>query len=259
MENFSIILSSLSAITVIIAILFDGKFKSEKKNKSKWFVEFSHLTKFGWILIIFSLLTSAGNGIHTYITIVQNNKQHVNDTINNGKLLRESYKVNHQLRDQKKIDSMEIDTLKKSLKINGVKTDLIKNEVVNNAVKALEEQRKIVERERENVFVHLQKEIKDNLGKILFEYDEENIRSFKDTSQFLIARLSDTYIKQYNSLSNNKKINEPFTDLSERMKYFNFFADNLISEKNKEVRKDYINQLIGLKKEIYNVSLKKVK
>jgi hypothetical protein len=241
MEQISILLSSLSALTVIAAILFEGKIKAKNKNNSV----ISSLSKYGWYLIILSLLMGIGNGYTNYKNIRNNNDQYQQDTIRNNKIIK-------QLQEKRISDSLRITDLLKLTKNNGLKSDSIKLSVVDNAVRALEEQRRANERERENIFIHLQKEIKDNLSSILFHYDEKIINNYLDTTMFTIIRLNDIYIKKYELISNSKIIIENFMKISEAIKNSNFFADELLSVTDLNFRKSGINSFKEINNEIYN-------
>lgn len=251
MELLSIVLTSLSALAVILAILFEGRMKA-KNNNNKSKNEKSTLTRNGWILIIISIIIGFGNTITTCTNIRVNNEKYTEDTTKKSILLKSSYNINKQLREKSISDSIRITHLEKLTRDLGLKSDSIKLSVVDNAIKALDEQRQAIERERENVFIHFQKEVKDNLSTILYEYEEKNIRDLEDTTMFVIIRLSDIYIKKYELVSNKKIIIEALMKASEKINQSNFYADELLSMEDLKYRKLGINSFLDINEEIYN-------
>ena len=132
------------------------------------------LTRVGWLLIALSILISIGNGYINYNSIVDNNAKYKTDTIRIHNLLVIAL-------DKNKSDKIKIDSLMMLTKVNGLKSDSIKYSVIENGVKVIKEQNIKIERERENAFIHLQEEVKDNLAKILYEYDKDKINNLVDS------------------------------------------------------------------------------
>lgn len=244
MEYASFILATLSAATIIITILFEGKLK----KKDKTYAIFNSLTIIGWFLIALSLLISFGNGYTNYKSIVDNNVKNKADTTRIHNLLVLAL-------DKNKSDKVKIDSLIMLTKKNGQKSDSIKYSVLENGVKAINEQNKRIERERENIFIHLQKEVKDNLAKILFDYDEKTIRGLVDANKFPSSKLSDIYINKYEEVSNKKIIIENFMKLAELITQLNDYSDVLLSESDNKMRAFVIKNFLQTSEEIYNRSL----
>jgi len=241
MEKLSIILSSLSALTVLIAILYEGQFKNNSKNGSV----IAKITKTGWVLIGLSILMGFGNGFTNYKNIVDNDIKYKKDStkMSNSNIL---------LRKKSITDSLVINDLLKLSKVNILKSDSIKFSVVDNAVKALDEQRLMIERANDNIYIHLKKEFRRNLSLILYNFEESKIREFEDTTMFTLYRLDDTYIKKYEAITGNKLIIEKFMNISEKIKSMNYFADDLLRQREKHIRKFNIDSFLDIKNEIYN-------
>jgi len=215
------ILSTLSLIAILMAIVFEGMFKSDNPQKisiKSFFIEFRKLSIFGWILIGISILLGIGNGFISIKTIRDNKLQFEQDTIKFKEIIS-------QLKIKGTSDSIKIENLKDILKINGIKSDSIKLTLVDNAVKAMEEQRRNIERERENTFSHFQKEIEENLRKILINYEENHIKGFSDTTMFISTRLNNMYIKEYELISSNKIIIDYLMEVAEKIDKVNMYAE----------------------------------
>jgi len=244
MEYLSFFFATLSATAIILTILFEGKFKKKHNTSTRLY----SLTKVGWFLIAISLLISFGNGYTNYKSIVDNNAKNKADTTRIHNLLIISL-------NKIKSDSIKIDSLMFLSKLNGLKSDSIKYSVIENGVKAINEQNKRIERERENIFIHLQKEVKDNLAKILFDYDEKTIRGLVDANKFPSSKLSDIYINKYKEVSNKKIIIENFMKLAELITQLNDYSDVLLSESDNKMRAFVIKNFLQTSEEIYNRSL----
>lgn len=214
----SFLLPTLSTIAVIIAMFTDDKLVT-KDNKSI-FKRIKPITYFLFSIAIFI---------------------NFNTTCSSNKTLREAtIKANaKELR-----DSIRIAELQQLAKTNLERTDSVKVQLIDNAVKALDEQRQAIERERENTFIHLQKEVKDNLRKILLNFDENAVRGFVDADGFLHTRLDDTYIKKYESISSQPLIIEHYMKTTEVINKINDYADILVKESDKKRRKLTINMFV---------------
>jgi hypothetical protein len=236
MITISIILSSLSAIALVLAIIFEGELK-KKTRKGK-----SILTFKGIFLISIIFLMSFGNGFLAIRNINDNNKQYSEDTIRYKVILNEA-------RMKRISDSIQILRLEKITLNNGLKSDSIKSAVVNNAVKALEAQRRTVERERENVFTHMQYEIKFNLQKMLIHYRKEIVVKNAVSNQCMSTRLDNSYLKKYESISTNKFLINYLMEASEKIDDVNLYSDELCKPINEVGRKLEID--IFLKNTVY--------
>ena len=254
MERFSILLSSLSALAIILTILFEGQLKiRENKRKDIGYKKFFNLSVYGWILILISLFASIGNGYISYRNIIDNDKQYKEAKAKNDLLLKSSYDVIEHLKEKNTKDSIRLAHLDSLTIENGLKSDSIKRSVVDSAVKTLEEQRQTVERERENIFIHFQKEVKANLFILLNDFESNNIKALKDSTIFPISRLSDIYIKKYGLMSNNKIIVEFLEDASEMINKSNYFANELMSVEDLKMRDLGVASFLKVNDVVYNI------
>jgi hypothetical protein len=245
METLSIILISLSALAVIFALIFEGKLKKDRGSKSpiKVWPEIKNVTLLGWTLISISILMSVGNGIVAKMNMDDNTEKYIQDTTIKSKLLAKSTITIDELRFQRHSDSLQIANLKE-LTIN--RSDSIKNSIVDVAVKELAEQRKILNRERENIFKHFQNEVKDNLRKILINFSEERIIPFgDDTANFISTRLNNTYIKKFELISTQDAIVDHLMETSETIDKVNFYADEASHAETPSVKKLNIRMFLS--------------
>jgi len=225
MITASIILSSVSAIALIWAILFEGELKKENR-KGKLILVFK-----GWFLIIVTLLMCFGNGYLAVKNIQDNDYKYKEDSTRFTVLLNEATK--------KRIsDSIQISDLKS-------KSESIKLAVVDNAVKAMDEQRKEIERDRENTFAHFQFEVGTDLAKTIVNYDKKNIMGFYDTTTFVGARLSNLYMKKFESVSSNKVIINYLMVVSEFIDKINYYMDDVIQQPQGANRKLSIRMFLA--------------
>jgi hypothetical protein len=241
MNIFIIILSILSLIAVLMAIVFEGMLKKDepiKPSLNSFFVEFKKLSFFGWILIIISVLLGSGNGFISIKTINDSNLQYAEDTLKSNEIIG-------QLKTKRFIDSVRISNLEQILKDNGLKSDSIKLTLVDNALQTIEQQRKAIEKERENVFAHFQNEVKENLRKILVNYEEKHINGFADTNLFVATRLNNDYLKKYELLSNNKIIISFLMETSEKIDIVNNYANSLSEDSDKIGRRLNLRMFLG--------------
>lgn len=253
MEKFLIfIITSLSTITVVLTILFEGKLKKEciehpkLKDVPK---EFGKLSNVGWLLLSTLIILTLGNGVVSYTNVLDNNKKYIEDTTRYVQLIKKLEKDGIK-------DSIEISELEKIVSINGEKSDLIKKSIVDNAVAALEEQRKAVEMQKENTFIHMQSEIEDNLKKIILHYKEDHIKGFADTSYFIATRLNNTYLKQYQTISSKHIIIEHLMETSALIDKVNFYAEEISSSHPKTDGKKlnirmFLNNVEAVKEKLY--------
>lgn len=156
-------------------------------------------------------------------------------------------------REQARIYNEQITNLNQLAHMNIIKTDSVKVQLINNAVKALDEQRQAIERERENAFILFKKEVEDNLSKILLDFSDETIKSYKDTSNgkiFTAIRLDNLYINKYVLISTNSIINEYLLDAIESNNNVNIFA-NSVNNAISSSRDFQINQVITMKEIAY--------
>lgn len=241
MKTISIILSSLSTIALVLAIIFEGRLKSKKKSNiaiKTFRKEIRAVSCFGWILLAISVLMNFGNGYMTIANIDDNNKKTQEDSVRYFKLLNSSYEVNKQLKQKRITDSIKILNLENIGKDNGLKSDSIRLSIVDNAVRAMDEQRKAIEKERENIFIHFQNEVGDNLRKTLTNYEEKHIKGFGDTTGFISTRLKNTYIKKYQLISNKSEIIGFLIETAESIDLVNDYANNVLDADNSENKKE---------------------
>lgn len=201
MNILIIALSVFSTLIVAVAIITEGRLKREEIDESVWKTFKSELSKvaaLGWFLIVISFV---GNLLNACLTIINTNDS-------NNQLLE--------------------------LKSNG---ESIKLAVIDNAAKAMEEQRISIEKERENTFIHLQNEVEDNLQKILMNYERQHILGFGDTTTFMSTRLANYYIKKYESISKQKYVIGFLTEASEAIDKVNYYADQVLQKTSKSVEK----------------------
>ena len=233
MTILTIILSTLSLVAVLLAIVFEGMLKKEvqiKPSFQSFYTEVNKLSLFGWTLIIISIILGFGNGFNSIKTIDDNKQQYVEDTLR-------LHEIIEQLRTKKIIDSIKIEHLENILKVNGLKSDSIRLVVVDNAVRSLAAQQKAIEKERQNIFIHMQNEVEENLRKILMNFNEEHILGFSDTNLFISTRLNNNYIKKYEIISENKTIIDFFMETSEKIDAVNRYADLATETKDKTLKK----------------------
>jgi hypothetical protein len=219
MITASIILSSISAIALIWAILFEGELKKENR-KGKLILAFK-----GWFLIVVTLLMCLGNGFLAVKNIQDNDNKYKEDSTRFTVLLNEAMK--------KRIsDSIQISDLKS-------KSESIKLAVVDNAVKAMNEQRKIIEKDKENTFAHLQNEVAEDLQKILIHYVEKQMLYYADTKLFTTVRLNNSFLNKYSLISSQKAIMSHFTQTSEQIETINRMLDYIANDTTKNGTKKY--------------------
>ena len=132
MKILSIILVTTSGLAVIIALIYEGELKAKKEEK-----KLLNLTGIGLFLFLLFILSTLSNGVVSYKSILDNETNSIQDSIT-------SYKIISDLKKQREADSINILNLNKQ--IASIDTTLIKN-----TLKELDEQRKAVERERENI------------------------------------------------------------------------------------------------------------
>jgi hypothetical protein len=219
MITASIILSSISAIALIWAILFEGELKKENR-KGKLILAFK-----GWFLIVVTLLMCLGNGFLAVKNSQDNDNKYKEDSTRFTVLLNEATK--------KRIsDSIQISDLKS-------KSESIKLAVVDNAVKAMNEQRKIIEKDKENTFAHLQNEVAEDLQKILIHYVEKQMLYYADTKLFTTVRLNNSFLNKYSLISSQKAIMSHFTQASEQIETINRMLDYIANDTTKNGTKKY--------------------
>jgi len=115
-----------------------------------------------------------------------------------------------------------------------LKSDSIKSAVVNNAIKAFKEQQAIIEREKENIFVHLRNEVKYNLQNMLIHFRRVTVVAVADLNQCMITRLNNIYITKYGSISGNKILINNLMEISDKIDDVNLLADELCKPMAKE-------------------------
>lgn len=241
MNAISILLSLISALIIVFVIVFEGKLKVENRDKitlKDFRKELGKISLFGWILVALMLFLDAGNNVISIIDNQNKNNQYVKDTIRLTSIIETLNQKSHN-------DSITINKLEKLVKNNGLKSDSIKLQVVDNAVEAMKKQNELIEKERENIFAHFQSEVEDNLKKIMLNFEKKRINGFADTSIFIGTRLSNEFIKKYENISTNKIIIEHLIETSESINTVNKYADLVSSSQSKsDTRKLNIRMLI---------------
>lgn len=193
-EMLSVILSSLGAIAVVFSIVFEGKLKNKTTGKAKKNLinDFLSVTFAGWGLIVISILMSVGNGSVTYWNLVNTKKQYKSDTTRIYNVLTTTKILNIQLRKQRTEDSNKLSTINEQLVIN--------------AEKLFKEQQRVIEKEKENVFIHLQEEVATNLAYLLYNLSEETVNEKLEEKYFPSIKLANDYIDKYQLITDNKEI-----------------------------------------------------
>jgi hypothetical protein len=206
-KALSVVLTTFSGFAVIYAIIFEGELK-RKTEKDR-----SHLTGTGMFLIVLYIAVSFGNGYNARNTIEENKNQSERDSISTGQIISNLKEANKKLEFQRKADSANIIEL--NARLARLDTTLI-----INAIKQLEEQRKIAEKEKVNAFVHLKTEIIFNLRQIYVNLKDSRLDSFKDTSSFIVATgFNIENIKKYQSISSNENVINNLTAISNSIQY----------------------------------------
>ncbi|HKI87829.1 MAG TPA: hypothetical protein VKA38_02295 [Draconibacterium sp.] len=220
----SIILISFSGLAVITVIILGDKlkkgFEKRKYYKNTFWNQLFNLSGWGFGVILIYILSTIGNSYTTIKSISNSEKKAYEDSLSAAKIIQE-------LNAKRITDSIKIAKLERLTIDNGLKSDSIKLAVVDNAVKELEEQRKAVDRERENIFLHFKNEVKNNLKKIELQLQDTTLDGFKNTSEYFIStRLSNTYIKKYQTVTNNNTIVEYLMELDEYIEKVNYYAES---------------------------------
>lgn len=233
--TLNLILLFLSGFIVILTILFEGKIKG-KIIIPKQIIK---LTLYGWLLVGLYVLVTVGAVFTTHHSIKESEKKAKNDSIDSANIISE-------LKSKAITDSIEINNLKQISLINGLKSDSIKLAVVDNAVKALDEQRIATEKQNQNTYTQFKNEIEDNLEKIFEYYEKNRIQGFKDTLHiFTSIRLNSKYIEKYKDLSINDLIVDYLMDLIEDIDRVNFYADITIESDNLKSKATNINMFLA--------------
>lgn len=192
---YILIIPILTTSTVVIAILFDGKLVS---GGSKPLIK--RIKPVAYILIFITLSLNAYQAIDSdktlKRTITQSRKKEIKD-------------------------SVSISKLEVLATTNLIKTDSVKIQLIDNAVKAIEEQRKAIEREKESNFIHLRSEIFTNMSSILLNFDDTEIRSYDKTDVFVNISLKNEALKKYIEQTSNEQIIVDLTFLNEHITILN--------------------------------------
>ena len=230
----SVIISTLSYIAVILAILFDGKIRTKSVNtfsvaniiKSVKSIpkEISKLSGHGVILTIILTFLGLANGYVAYKNINDNDEKYQEDTIRFSKLI-------YELKSKAISDSIRIIELQNEIKLNGYKSDSIRIAVVDNAIESLREEKMRIEKQRENLFLHLRNEVEDNLYKIFVNYKESRIKGFGDIEGFIITRLNNKYIRRYDEISSKDAVVDHFIETFEVIDNVNYYAKTILESK----------------------------
>lgn len=217
----NLILSFISALIVVFAIVFEGKLKIENKSKltfKDFIAELKRISFFGWILVLLMLFLDFGNNYNSIKDNIEQRNQYIADTLRLTSIIG-------KLNTQNQKDSIKIKRLDSLLVDNGLRSDSIRLQVVDNAVQAINRQNKLIEKEYENIFAHFQNEVEDNLGKILLGFDKSHIAGFADTSTFVSTRLSNEYILKYGTISSDKLIIDYLMETAEVIDKVNEYAE----------------------------------
>lgn len=241
MRLLSILLIVISAVIVLLAIIFEGKLKNssgEKLTVISFIREIKLVSPFGWILIALMLLLNFGNNLISYQEKIEQKDQFVQDTIRYSNIIT-------TLEDKRVQDSIIIEELKKEVRNTGLKSDLIRKEVVETAVKELNEQRKLLDRKKENAYIQMISEVEDNLRKIYINFREDHIRGFIDTTYFISTRLKNEKLHDYIDLSSRFAIINYLMEAAESIDAVNKYADSALQSKGgSDSRKMDINMFL---------------
>ena len=192
-KALSVVLTTFSGFAVIYAIIFEGELKKEKDGRSK-------LTLIGFFLIVLYVAVSFGNGYNARNTIAENEQQSQRDSISTEQIISDLKDANRKLEIQRKQDSTNIIEL--NARITRLDTTLILN-----AIKELEEQRRVAEQQKENTFYHLKTEIIYNLRLIYDRFSNSELNEFRtsnDSTFFITTGFHNDYISQYKTMSGNQ-------------------------------------------------------
>ena len=147
--------------------------------------------------------------------------------------------------EKNKID-LKFKTLKTELsKVNSLSLSLIILIVALNissgfiSYKNIDEsdkKQKVIESQNENVFTRMQNEIKFNLQNMYIHYRKEIVVKAAESNQCMTTRLSNTYIKEYESISNNKFLIKYLMEASDRIDNLNVFSNELCKPKSLTAR-----------------------
>lgn len=136
--------------------------------------------------------------------------------------------------------------LKSQVEEINIKSDSIKLSIINTSIKALDEQRKLIEFERENIFANYQWEIQENMEKILMIFGREDILGFVNTDKFISTRLSSTYLNKYKAISTDKYVIGYLMQTEEIVNKVNEFCEHVLTTRaNTEARKANIRSLLS--------------
>lgn len=229
MNILSIVVIIISSIVILLAIVFEGKLKkseAEELTTNSFIKEIKRISPFGWILIILMLFINLGNSYISNQDKITQEKQFTRDTIKYTEII-------NQLERQRIQDSLKIKELKNEIINIGVKSDSIKTQVVTNAVNALNEQRMLIEKKKQNLYIQMVSEIEDNLRKIYLNYNENHIKGFVDTTLFVSTRLKNDKLKAYIDISSEFRIIEHLIETSESIDIVNTYAENVVTSASK--------------------------
>lgn len=254
----------LSGAIVILTILFEGKIRGEE-DKLTLPVK---LTKYGNILISLYLLFTAATIFTTYQSIEESKDKSNADKILSDAIISSlkskaekdsltSSLIISSLKLQAFNDSIKIAELKDLTTINGIKSDSIKNAVIYSAVKVLNEQSSLIEKQREINFYRFKTECDDNLAKILIFYKGGTVVSTNYVNELshIQKRLSSTYLNEYIKTCQEQSLTDILTNLTERIFIVNSIIEQIINNKDSGSNKllsENINQISTILTDIYN-------
>lgn len=232
------LLPIISTLVVVLAIIYDGKLVEDNTKPI-----LRKIKPAGYILILFTLF------LNLYQSVSSENTLTETKTLARIKEIKDSISIANltQLAKENLIKADENTTIADA---NLRKTEGIKIQLIDNTIKEFEEQRLAIERERENIFIHFQNEIRSNIINILINFDDNNIKSFDNTDKSINCELKKEYIKKYLTQSNNEIIITYLTNLIDKIEQINMTIQ-FIFYSTPDHRTHNVNALIEGKNEIY--------
>ncbi len=241
----SVFINFLTLSIVILTIIYDGKFIDDGRKKKIRFVnQIKKINRLGICIIVISLFLGLTNIYINASTQNENDNRYKADTIASNKIIKD-------LRNKREIDSIEINYLISISEINVLKSDSIKNTIINTSIKALHEQQNIIERDKENTFFHFQNEVFNDLQSLIYTFDVKSITKFGESDYFINNRLSNIYIKKYQSVSNSRIIINHLMKTETDIDTFNKYAEEITQNEKGATKEMLIRQLLRYRTDIF--------
>lgn len=211
------LLIGLSNVIVFISFVFEDSLKLTYSNKKNRLTDFG---KFVALLLFISILVNLFSA-HNNIIEAENESKSIDTIADNSKetIARLTLKA--------KNDSIEIGNLNTKIESLTDSISSIKDNQWRIAIEELEEQRKNIELQKQNIYVHFKAEIERNLRTILSDYDKEHLQKAITKKEFTIARLNNNYLEQYSLNSSNSGLIKVLMETVKSIKTSNTMAYEL--------------------------------